>query len=98
MSAILVDVTRGDLVESRHHGIVVVADVDAQVVASAGDPEARIFFRSSAKPFQAVPLIESGAAERFGFTPAELALCCSSHDGAPWQQAADPTIHTFPEP
>jgi len=88
MSAILVDVTRGDLVESRHHGIVVVADVDAQVVASAGDPEARIFFRSSAKPFQAVPLIESGAAERFGFTPAELALCCSSHDGAPWQQAA----------
>jgi L-asparaginase II len=88
MTTVLVDITRGDLIESRHTGVVVAAESSGQVVASAGDPETRTYFRSSAKPFQAVPLIESGAADHYGFTPAELALCCSSHDAAPWQQAA----------
>lgn len=88
MTTVLVDITRGDLVESRHAGVVVAAETSGQVIASAGDPEARAYFRSSAKPFQAVPLIECGAADHYGFTPADLALCCSSHDGAPWQQAA----------
>ena len=88
MSAILVNVTRGELVESRHHGVIVVADHDGRVTAHAGDPEEPTFFRSSAKPFQAVPLIESGAADRYGFAPAELALCCSSPDAAPWEQEA----------
>ncbi len=78
----LAEVTRGGIRESLHHGIVAVADSDGKIVASAGDPDRVAFFRSSAKPFQAIPLIESGAAERFGFTPAELALCCASHAGS----------------
>jgi L-asparaginase II len=84
----LAEVTRGGLVESVHHGAVVVTEVTGAIVAAAGDPELPAFFRSSAKPFQAVPLIESGAADAFGLSPAELSLCCSSHDGLAWQQAA----------
>lgn len=86
MSTALAQVTRGELIESIHHGTVVVAHVNGELVSVAGEPDRWAFFRSSAKPFQAVPLIESGAADRFGFTDAELALCCSSHDGLPWQQ------------
>ena len=88
MSTVIAHVTRGDLVESQHHGTVVVADTSGKVVAAAGDPEERTYFRSSGKPFQATPLVESGAADRFGFSPAELALACASHDAAPWQQEA----------
>ena len=82
MTTRLAEVTRGGIVESTHDGVVMAVDVDGKVIASAGDPERVAFFRSSAKPFQAVPLIESGAADRFGFTPAELALCCASHHGS----------------
>jgi L-asparaginase II len=63
-----------------------VAEVSGRIVASAGNPERVIFFRSSAKPFQAIPLIESGAADAFGFSTAELALACSSHDATPMHQ------------
>ena len=87
MAVVLAEVTRGDRVESVHHGVVVVADVAGNVVAAAGDPERFAFFRSSAKPFQAVPMVESGAADAFGFTEAELAFCCSSHSAEPAQQA-----------
>ncbi len=80
MSTVLVETTRGGAVESVHAGVVVVADVRGEVIAHAGDPDLFAFFRSSAKPFQAIPVIESGAADRFGFTPAELALCCASHN------------------
>lgn len=86
VSTVLAEVTRGGVVESRHAGSVVVADVSGAVRASAGDPELFAYFRSSAKPLQAVPLIESGAADRFGFTPAELALCCASHSGEAMHQ------------
>lgn len=86
MPTVVAEVTRGSLVESAHHGVVVAASVDGEVLASAGDPDHPAYFRSSAKPFQAVPLVESGAADRFGFTEEELALCCSSHDAMPWQQ------------
>ncbi|CAA9549746.1 MAG: Hypothetical protein of L-Asparaginase type 2-like superfamily [uncultured Thermomicrobiales bacterium] len=88
MSTVIAQVTRGNLVESQHHGTVVVADTSGKVVASAGDPDERTYFRSSGKPFQAVPLVESGAADRFRFSEAELALACASHDAAPWQQQA----------
>lgn len=81
MSTVIAETTRGGIVESVHHGVVVVADVSGQVVASAGDPERVVFYRSSAKPFQAIPVVESGAAVRFGFTPGDLALCCASHSG-----------------
>jgi L-asparaginase II len=88
LPTILADVTRDERVESAHHGVVVVANTDGEVVASAGSPEHFAYFRSSAKPFQAVPLIESGAADAFGFTPAELAFCCASHNAEAQQQAA----------
>jgi L-asparaginase II len=77
---------RGGAVESVHAGVVVVANRQGEVIASAGDPKTFAYFRSSAKPFQAVPLVESGAADRFGFTPAELALCCASHQAEPRHQ------------
>jgi L-asparaginase II len=86
VTTVLAEITRGGVVESRHTGSVVVADVSGTVNAWVGDPELFVYFRSSAKPLQAVPLIESGAADRFGFTPAELALCCASHSGAAMHQ------------
>src|SRR5919107_3379952 len=86
MLSVIAETTRGGITESVHHGVVVAVDVSGEVVASAGDPEQIVFFRSSAKPFQAIPVIESGAADAFGFTPAELALCCASHEGSPAHQ------------
>lgn len=77
----VVEVTRGGVVESVHHGAVAVADVVGRLVAWAGDPETVTFLRSSAKPFQALPLIEIGAADAFGITPRELAVICASHSG-----------------
>lgn len=82
----LAEVTRGGIVESVHQGVVVAVDSTGAVIGSAGDPEMVAFFRSSAKPFQAIPVIESGAADRFGFTASDLALCCASHHGEIEQQ------------
>ena len=65
--AVLAEVTRGDVVESVHRGVVVVIDVDGNLVASAGNVDQLTYFRSAAKPFQAIPVVESGAAEEFGF-------------------------------
>ena len=78
---ILVEVTRGNAVESRHAGAYVVMDGEGKIVASAGDIAQPVFPRSAIKAFQALPLLESGAADRLGFTPAELALAISSHSG-----------------
>src|SRR5829696_7660593 len=86
MPVAISETTRGGIVESVHLGVVVAVDATGDVVASAGDPETVAFFRSSAKPFQAIPVIESGAADAFGFSPAELALCCASHEGSPEHQ------------
>ncbi len=85
--AVIAETTRGGIVESVHYGVIVVADVSGDLVASVGDPERVVFYRSSAKPFQAIPVVESGAADRFGFTPRELALCCASHSGEPHHQS-----------
>jgi L-asparaginase II len=86
MAVVVAETTRGGITESLHHGVVVAVDAAGEVVAAAGDPEHVVFFRSSAKPFQAIPVIESGAADAFGLTPAELALCCASHAGSPEHQ------------
>jgi L-asparaginase II len=86
VEAVLAETTRSGITESVHHGVVVAVDVAGDVVAAAGDPEQVVFFRSSAKPFQAIPVVESGAADAFGLTPAELALCCASHHGSPDHQ------------
>lgn len=77
----LVEVRRGAITESRHRGHIVVVEPDGNIVASLGAPETVTFLRSSAKPLQALPLLVSGAAEKFGFTDEEIALACASHNG-----------------
>src|ERR1051325_1226918 len=79
----LVEVTRGAITESRHRGHVVAVDPDGRIIAHLGAPETVTFLRSSAKPHQAIPLIKTGAADRFGFTEQEIALACASHSGEP---------------
>ncbi|NQS96851.1 MAG: asparaginase [candidate division Zixibacteria bacterium] len=78
---ILVEITRGGMVESFHRGAVAVVDNRGGLLASAGDTEMVVFLRSSAKPMQVIPLITCGAAEEFGFTLSEIALMCGSHSG-----------------
>jgi L-asparaginase II len=78
---VLVEVTRGGAVESRHVGAAVVVDTDGRVVFGAGDFEAAIYPRSAIKALLALPLVETGVADRLGLTSAELALACSSHSG-----------------
>ena len=78
---VLVEVTRGGRVESRHRGAVAVCDADGAVVLALGDITVPVFARSAVKALQALPLVESGIADRFGLTPGELALACSSHSG-----------------
>ncbi len=82
-SEILVEVVRGETVESIHRGHVAVVDGDGKIVFSKGNPETVTFFRSSSKAFQAFPVLRNGAAERFGFSDAEIALACGSHSGEP---------------
>jgi L-asparaginase II len=80
---VLAEVTRGNTVESRHRGSVIVLDADGGVVFSAGDVERPVFPRSAVKAIQALPLFESGAADRYGLTEAEIALAVASHSGEP---------------
>ena len=80
---ILVEITRDPLIESVHRGAFAVSDAKGALRLRAGDVERPIFPRSSLKPVQAVPLIESGAAEAFGVSDEELALACASHSGEP---------------
>ncbi len=77
----MIDVWRGNLVESRHHGDIAVVDLNGRVLWSLGDPGRVTYARSSAKPWQAIPLVESGAADHFGMSGEELALACASHNG-----------------
>lgn len=79
----LVEVRRGSITESRHRGHIVAVDGDGQVVARLGVPETLTYLRSSAKPFQSLPLVASGAADHFRFTQQEVAICCASHNGEP---------------
>jgi len=80
---VLVEVFRGAQVESRHRGAVAVVDADGAAVLSLGDVAAPVYPRSAVKPLQALPLVESGAADRYGFGEEELALACASHGGEP---------------
>jgi L-asparaginase II len=76
----LVD-TRGNRIESRHRLTVAVVDADGRPVAGAGDWSQLTFWRSSAKPFQLLPLVARGGVERFGLSTEHLALACASHNG-----------------
>ena len=77
----LVEVTRGSIVESRHCGAAVVIDADGGCVLAIGDVERPVFPRSAVKSIQALPLVESGAADALGFGNREIALACASHSG-----------------
>jgi L-asparaginase II len=79
----VIEVTRGGRVESRHRVAAALVDEHGQLRAWVGDPEFLTFFRSAAKPLQALPLVADGATETFGFGDAELAVCCASHSGQP---------------
>jgi L-asparaginase II len=80
---VLVEVTRGNLVESRHRGAVAVVDADGKAVLTLGDVASPIFPRSAIKALQALVLVEYGGADRYGFGDEELALTCASHGGEP---------------
>lgn len=83
MPAPLVEVWRGSIVESRHRGHLTAVDGSGRTIAALGSPEAVTYVRSSGKPFQAIPVVSSGAADRFGFTEQEIAIACGSHSGEP---------------
>ncbi|SEB84204.1 asparaginase [Paenibacillus sp. GP183] len=80
-AAQLVHVYRGPLIESKHYGHIAVVDLSGNVLHGLGDPRHVTFVRSSSKPLQAIPVVESGAADRYQFSQADLALCCASHNG-----------------
>jgi L-asparaginase II len=84
---VLVELTRSDRVESAHLGAIAVCDARGTLHFAAGDVEAPVYPRSSLKPVQAIPLIESGAAAMFGLGSEEIALACASHSGEPQHTA-----------
>lgn len=80
---LLVEVWRGDMVESRHRAAYAVVDTDGRVVLQGGHIERAVYPRSAIKPLQALALVETGAAEAFGLGHGEIALACASHNGEP---------------
>lgn len=78
----MVEIWRGGLLESLHCGHAVICAADGSIVEAWGDPRAVIYPRSSCKMLQALPLVESGAADAAGLRSDQLALACASHQGA----------------
>ena len=76
------EIWRGPILESVHSGHAVICDASGQIVEAWGDPEKVILPRSSSKMIQALPLINSGAADKAGLSTEQLALACASHQGA----------------
>src|SRR5262245_120877 len=83
LPATLVEVWRGPIVESIHRGHLAAVDGDGNTVVELGDPGMATYFRSSSKAFQVMPVVVSGAPDRFGYTEKEIALACGSHSGEP---------------
>ncbi len=77
----LVELWRGQTLENQHLGAIAVADASGRVLASAGDAHRMVFTRSTLKPLQALPFMESGGARHFGFSSSEVAMLCASHNG-----------------
>jgi L-asparaginase II len=92
MTELHIKATRGALVESVHRVSVAVVDREGHLVAESGDPDLVTYWRSAAKPFQALPLVADGAADRFGLETSELALCCASHSSEAGHLAATDAI------
>lgn len=83
MSEILAEVYRNKTVESVHYGSIVVSDKDGAVLWACGDPDLITYTRSSAKAFQFLPVYESGAVKRYGFSLQQVAIMLGSHTGTP---------------
>ena len=81
MAEKLVEVIRGDLVESSHYGHIVISDNEGNVRRFWGNPDKVIYPRSSCKMIQALPLVESGSADFYNLDSSHLALACASHSG-----------------
>ena len=79
---VVVEATRGKRIESAHRGAAAVVDADGRVVMAFGDAEQAVYPRSAVKALQALPLVESGAADRLGLSDKEIALSCASHSGS----------------
>lgn len=77
----LVDVIRGGIVESEHWGHIAVVNSEGKLIYSIGDPNRLTFARSSMKPLQAIPIVETGAADFYKLSQADLSLACASHNG-----------------
>ena len=78
----LLELMRGSVIEATHLGSIAVVTSDGTLLHSYGDPYTVAFLRSSAKPFQALPFVESGGVEHYGYTQRELSLSCASHETA----------------
>lgn len=82
VNPVLVETTRGPIVENQHRAAAAIATSSGDIVEAWGDVDRAILPRSSVKMIQALPLVESGAADRAGLTAEHLALACASHQGA----------------
>ena len=80
---VLVDIYRNRIIESCHRGSAIVVNSKGETVLAIGDTDRKIYARSSLKLFQAIPLLESGAADKFELSDAEIALACASHSAEP---------------
>jgi len=80
-STAVIEVTRGDIVESLHCADLALCDGDGNLVAAFGEIDHPVYPRSAIKAFQALPLVESGACDAYGYEDRHLALACSSHNG-----------------
>lgn len=81
-AASMVEIWRGDFLESAHSGHAVICDATGDIVQAWGNPDQIVLPRSSSKMIQAIPLITSGAADKACLTSQHLALACASHNGA----------------
>jgi L-asparaginase II len=77
----LIELTRGGTLECQHFGSIAVVDATGKLLAQAGDPHWLTFTRSTLKALQALPLMEAGGHQQFGFSQAQLAMLCASHNG-----------------
>lgn len=88
----VVEILRGEVVESRHRVHIAIVHAEQGLTACAGNPAHVSFVRSAIKMFQALPFVEEGGVERFSLTEEELALCTASHGGEPFHVAAAQSI------
>ncbi len=88
MTALSLRRTRGPLVESSHEVHLAIGDANGNAFGRWGETEAPVFWRSAAKPFQALAAVADGAADQFGFDDRQLALACASHSSDPEHRAA----------